>query len=226
MDVVAVLIAGAGYPPPDRSERVMARSRPPVAGDLSALAEMLQVAAAVQVEPLQIAPAIGFGVLYLVRARTLAQQGRPVPRWRQWCWYCGLAIIVVALVSPLGALADELFLAHMAEHLLIADLGALLLVLGLTGPLLAPLLRLPRARAGCAPSRTPSRRSRCGPATCCSGTSSARTRRPCATRPCTRCSTCSSSGSGSTCGWRCSARCPSPRGSATQRSSATSSPCA
>ena len=31
----------------------------------------------------------------------------------------------------------------MAEHLLIADLGSLLLVLGLTGPLLAPLLRNP-----------------------------------------------------------------------------------
>jgi putative membrane protein len=39
--------------------------------------------------------------------------------------------------------AEERFSAHMAEHLLIADLGALLLVLGLTGPLLAPLLRNP-----------------------------------------------------------------------------------
>ena len=47
----------------------------------------------------------------------------------------------LTLISPLGALADELFAAHMAEHLLIADIGALLLVLGLTGPLLAPLLR-------------------------------------------------------------------------------------
>jgi putative membrane protein len=31
----------------------------------------------------------------------------------------------------------------MAEHLLIADIGALLLVLGMTGPLLAPVLRIP-----------------------------------------------------------------------------------
>ena len=29
----------------------------------------------------------------------------------------------------------------MAEHLLIGDIAALLIVLGLTGPLLAPLLR-------------------------------------------------------------------------------------
>ena len=97
----------------------------------------------VEVSPLQIAPAIAFGVMYLVRARRLAADGRAVPAWRQWCWYGGLGLIVVTLCSPLGALADELFYAHMAEHLLIADVGALLVVLGLTGPLLAPLLRAP-----------------------------------------------------------------------------------
>ncbi|MEY2443197.1 MAG: putative rane protein [bacterium] len=104
---------------------------------------MPPLAAAVQIAPLQIAPAIVFGVLYYVRARTLAAGRRAVPAWRQWCWYGGLALIVVALCSPLGSLSDELFAAHMAEHLLISDVGALLLVLGLTGPLLAPLLRAP-----------------------------------------------------------------------------------
>ena len=95
----------------------------------------------VAIEPLQIAPALAFGVMYLVRARRLAALGRPVTAWRQACFLGGLALIVLTLVSPLGALGDELFAAHMAEHLLIADIGALLLVLGLTGPLLAPLLR-------------------------------------------------------------------------------------
>ena len=76
-----------------------------------------------------------------MRARTLGARGRPVAGWRQACWYGGLALIVVTLVSPLGRLAEELFAAHMAEHLLMADLGALLLVLGLTGPVLQPLLR-------------------------------------------------------------------------------------
>ena len=41
-----------------------------------------------------------------------------------------------------GNLSDELFAAHMAEHLVIGDLGALLLVLGLTAPVLAPVLRI------------------------------------------------------------------------------------
>lgn len=105
---------------------------------------MLPIAsAAVQIAPLQLAPAFVFGVMYVVRARTLAAQGRPVPHARQWCWYGGLALIVVVLAGPLSALSGELFLAHMAEHLLIADIGALLLVLGLNGPLMAPLLRAP-----------------------------------------------------------------------------------
>ncbi|MDQ3676820.1 MAG: cytochrome c oxidase assembly protein, partial [Actinomycetota bacterium] len=104
---------------------------------------MLVTAAGLSFEPLQILPSLAFGVLYFVRARTLSGVGKPVPRWRQWCFCGGLALIVATLVSPLGTLGDELFAAHMAEHLLLADIGALLLVLGLTGPLLAPLLRTP-----------------------------------------------------------------------------------
>jgi cytochrome c oxidase assembly factor CtaG len=92
---------------------------------------------------LRLSPAVVFGVMYWMRARTLRGQGRPVEGWRMACWYAGLALIVAALVSPLATLADKRFSAHMAEHLLIADIGSLLLVLGLTGPLMAPLLRNP-----------------------------------------------------------------------------------
>ncbi|HEY1537773.1 MAG TPA: cytochrome c oxidase assembly protein [Solirubrobacteraceae bacterium] len=99
--------------------------------------------ASVQIAPLQIAPAIAFGIMYFVRARTLAARGSPVPSWRQWCWYGGLTLIVVTLCSPVGALSEQLFLIHMCEHLLIGDIGALALVLGVTGPLLVPILRAP-----------------------------------------------------------------------------------
>jgi putative membrane protein len=99
-----------------------------------------------EVAPLQLAPALVVGVMYWLRARTLRDRGAPVPSWRQWCWYSGLALMVATLVSPLAHLSDELFLAHMVEHLLLADLGALLLVLGLTGPLLQPVLSAPGLR--------------------------------------------------------------------------------
>jgi cytochrome c oxidase assembly factor CtaG len=50
--------------------------------------------------------------------------------------------LVIALSPPADNLADQLLVAHMAEHLLIGDVAALLIVLGMTGPLLAPLLRI------------------------------------------------------------------------------------
>jgi cytochrome c oxidase assembly factor CtaG len=84
-----------------------------------------------------------YGWLYARGVGRLRGTPRAVPGWRIACFAGGMALLVVALVSPLAALADEVFWAHMAEHLLIGDLGALLLVLGLTGPLLAPVLRLP-----------------------------------------------------------------------------------
>jgi len=92
--------------------------------------------------PLQIAPAVVSVALYRRRVRTLASTPRAVPGWRQACFYAGIGLIVCVLVSPLATLAEELFWAHMVEHLVIADLGALLLVLGLTGPVLAPILRI------------------------------------------------------------------------------------
>ena len=92
--------------------------------------------------PLQLIGLAVLAVAYARRARSLAERGHPVPAWRMACFSAGLALIIVGLVSPLAHMGEELLLAHMAQHLLIGDLAALLLVLGLTGPLLQPLLRV------------------------------------------------------------------------------------
>jgi cytochrome c oxidase assembly factor CtaG len=95
------------------------------------------VEAAFQLTPLAI-----LGLLYGRRVRTLSAAGRsPVPGWRQACFYSGALIIALAL-SSLGGASQELLLAHMVEHLLLGDIAALLIVLGLTGPLIAPILRI------------------------------------------------------------------------------------
>ena len=91
---------------------------------------------------LVVALAVLYWVPYRRRALRLAREGRPVPRWRQCCYASGLVVLVCALSSPLGVLAEKLLVAHMVEHLLIGDLAALLIVLGLTGPMLAPILRI------------------------------------------------------------------------------------
>ncbi len=90
---------------------------------------------------LQLGPLALFGLLYARRVRTLAGEGRPVPGWRQACFYGGFVTIALALTS-LGGESQQLLLAHMVEHLLLGDVAALLIVLGLTGPLIAPILRI------------------------------------------------------------------------------------
>jgi cytochrome c oxidase assembly factor CtaG len=93
-------------------------------------------------DAIQLAPTLLLGGLYATRARTLFRAPHAVPVWRQACFYAGLATILIALLSPIGDLSDELLYMHMVEHLLMGDIAALLIVLGLTGPLLAPMLRI------------------------------------------------------------------------------------
>ena len=86
---------------------------------------------------------------YRRRAVHLAHEGRGAPGWRQACFAAGLIVLAVALSSPVDAIADKLLVAHMTEHIFIGDIGPLLVVLGVTGPLIAPLLHnrtLARAR--------------------------------------------------------------------------------
>jgi putative membrane protein len=94
-------------------------------------------------EPLQILPLVVIAVAYAIRARTLDARGKPVPMWRQVSFASAVALILVALVSPVAHMGEELLVAHMAQHLVLGDLAALLIVLGLTGPLLQPLLSAP-----------------------------------------------------------------------------------
>jgi cytochrome c oxidase assembly factor CtaG len=90
---------------------------------------------------LQLGPLVIVGLLYARRVRTLAITAHPVPGWRQACFYSGFVVIAVALTS-LGSASQDLLYVHMIEHLLLGDIASLLIVLGLTGPLLAPVLRI------------------------------------------------------------------------------------
>jgi cytochrome c oxidase assembly factor CtaG len=72
-----------------------------------------------------------------------------VRRWREidgsvgrlMSFLAGMAIVLVALVSPIDALGEQLFLMHMIQHLLLLDLAPILVLLGLTKVLLRPLTR-------------------------------------------------------------------------------------
>jgi putative membrane protein len=82
--------------------------------------------------------------LYLRAVRVLARRGYRVPILQQVCWYAGVAAIGAALLSPLDRLGEtDLLSAHMGQHLLLGDIAAPLLLLGLRSPVYAFLL--PRA---------------------------------------------------------------------------------
>jgi cytochrome c oxidase assembly factor CtaG len=95
-------------------------------------------------DPLQLASLALLGFLYFRRVRTLAERGTPVERWRVWCFSGGLASLFFVLASPVDALGEQQFLfMHMVQHIVIGDLAPLLIVAGLTGPILRPMLALP-----------------------------------------------------------------------------------
>ena len=57
-------------------------------------------------------------------------RANPVPRWRMWSWMLGLAVIVLALGSPIEFYDTTLFSVHMIQHLLLTMVAAPLLVMG------------------------------------------------------------------------------------------------
>ncbi|MGB0097581.1 MAG: cytochrome c oxidase assembly protein [Solirubrobacteraceae bacterium] len=54
--------------------------------------------------------------------------------------------MAVVQIGPLDTLADSVLVAHMLQHILIGDIASLLIVLGVTGPVIQPLLHIRATR--------------------------------------------------------------------------------
>lgn len=93
-------------------------------------------------EPLQIVPVVLVAALYARRVTRLRRRGSPVPAWRIWLFATGIALLVLALASPISVIGEErLFSFHMLQHVLLGDLAPLALLAGLSGPILRPALK-------------------------------------------------------------------------------------
>lgn len=82
----------------------------------------------------------------LLYARGLASLGshrRFHDGWRPQLFYLGLAAAFTVLVGPLDHLADELFLAHMAQHVVLVLVAVPLVLLG--APVVPIMRGVPRA---------------------------------------------------------------------------------
>ncbi|WP_052891119.1 cytochrome c oxidase assembly protein [Thermogemmatispora carboxidivorans] len=88
---------------------------------------------------------VAITVLYLYAIGPLRRQydlGPPVQRSRVVVFLLGVLVILLALVSPLDELGDDyLFSAHMVQHLLITLVAPPMMLWGIPGWLVAPLLR-------------------------------------------------------------------------------------
>jgi cytochrome c oxidase assembly factor CtaG len=95
---------------------------------------------------LEFIPPLGAAVVYLAlyrrRFRTLASEHRAPARWRAVSFCTGVALLVGVQVGPADSLGDQMLAVHMAQHIMIGDVCSLLLVLGLSGPMLRPLLQV------------------------------------------------------------------------------------
>jgi putative membrane protein len=87
----------------------------------------------------QLLPIAALAVAYWLRARTLRTRRTPVPWWRQASFALSLVLLAAASLMPSE---EEYFFAHMLQHVIIGDLAALAFVIGLTGPLLRPVLAI------------------------------------------------------------------------------------
>src|ERR1700736_329133 len=89
------------------------------------------------------------GGAYVSRWRRVrrAPSSRPeseAPVWRLCCLLGSLLAVLIALDSPLDALAEQLFFMHMGQHMLLLDLVPILAILGFSKVLLRPITRAVR----------------------------------------------------------------------------------
>jgi cytochrome c oxidase assembly factor CtaG len=92
----------------------------------------------------QLSVALLLGALYAARYSRLRRRGRRPSALRAASFGLGLVVVAgAAAATPL----ESRFATHMLQHLLIGDVGPLLLVLGLSGPLLRPVLAVQPVRA-------------------------------------------------------------------------------
>jgi putative membrane protein len=94
-------------------------------------------------DPVAIGLLLLAGGLWTRAALALRRRGQPLPTLQWLFWWSGLGLLAFALMGPLDGLADQVLTAHMAQHLLLGDVAAPLLVAGVRSPMLQWFLPRP-----------------------------------------------------------------------------------
>ena len=94
-------------------------------------------------EPSVLIGVAALAILYLLAWRRGRSTGSPhKPGFgRMALFFCGLLLILAALVSPIDELGDQLLVMHMLQHIILLDLVPIALILGVNKVLLRPVTR-------------------------------------------------------------------------------------
>src|SRR2546430_6857450 len=94
-------------------------------------------------EPARLAGVAVLCILYIWAWRRARSPGEPHPPkvGRLLLFMAGLLTVLIALVSPIDSLGDQLMMMHMVQHILLLDVAPILLILGLTKGVLRPVTR-------------------------------------------------------------------------------------
>ena len=76
-----------------------------------------------------------------VRLSRSPRRRADAPVWRLCSFLASLVTMLLALISPLDALADQLLFTHMVQHVVLLDVVPILAILGFTKVLLRPVTR-------------------------------------------------------------------------------------
>ena len=88
--------------------------------------------------------------------RTHGARGAPVGRLLAFAG--GVTALIVALISPIDRLGEQLFVMHMAQHILLLDIVPILFIVSLTKVIMRPATRRLTA-SSVPPGLSPTRRS-------------------------------------------------------------------
>jgi cytochrome c oxidase assembly factor CtaG len=93
--------------------------------------------------PIVLIALIAYAAIYIWRWRISRREGgaRAAGGGRLALWLTGVALLFVALISPVDRLGEQLATMHMVQHLILADLVPICLTLALTKHILRPVTR-------------------------------------------------------------------------------------
>ena len=140
---VGLAVALGRTPAPDDGSGVPSRTEALIGYDLSGPPTLFQLLFDWRFDLVFGTGAIVLAALYLLGVRRLRRRGDAWPVGRTVGWLTGCAVLLLATSSGIGRYGPAMFSVHMAEHMLLAMLAPILLVLG--APVTLALRALPPA---------------------------------------------------------------------------------